>query len=262
MKVFEGPRDHCGVFGVYGHEDAAKLNYFGLYALQHRGSGVGRDSGLRRKKSLRIQGYGVGPGRLQGGDPGTAARPSGHRPRPLLHHRLLASGQRPALYRPPRRNDHLPGPQRQPDQRPRPAQKIGAGGVDLSGHLGHGDNRPSHRQKPVAGIRGGRGQGPGHGQGSLLPGHDDRGHAHRGPRSQGIPAHVPGDVERGLGGRLRDLRPGSGRGRVCPRRGAGGDSFHQQERGQIHQTLARDQVGLLHFRIHLFRPPGFQHLRP
>jgi amidophosphoribosyltransferase len=34
----EGPRDECGVFGVYapGH-DVARLAYFGLYALQHRG---------------------------------------------------------------------------------------------------------------------------------------------------------------------------------------------------------------------------------
>ncbi len=29
--------DHCGVFAVYGHPDAAKLAYLGLYALQHRG---------------------------------------------------------------------------------------------------------------------------------------------------------------------------------------------------------------------------------
>ena len=31
------PREECGIFAVYGHEDAAKLAYFGLYALQHRG---------------------------------------------------------------------------------------------------------------------------------------------------------------------------------------------------------------------------------
>jgi amidophosphoribosyltransferase len=31
------PREHCGVFGIYGHPDAARLTYFGLYALQHRG---------------------------------------------------------------------------------------------------------------------------------------------------------------------------------------------------------------------------------
>jgi amidophosphoribosyltransferase len=29
--------DHCGVCGVYGHDEAAKLAYLGLYALQHRG---------------------------------------------------------------------------------------------------------------------------------------------------------------------------------------------------------------------------------
>src|SRR5258707_14875868 len=29
--------DYCGVVGVYGHEEAAKLVYLGLYALQHRG---------------------------------------------------------------------------------------------------------------------------------------------------------------------------------------------------------------------------------
>ena len=34
----DGPRDECGVFGVFapGH-DVARLAYFGLYALQHRG---------------------------------------------------------------------------------------------------------------------------------------------------------------------------------------------------------------------------------
>ncbi|HEV2175848.1 MAG TPA: amidophosphoribosyltransferase [Terriglobia bacterium] len=29
--------DHCGVFAVYGHPEAVKLTYLGLYALQHRG---------------------------------------------------------------------------------------------------------------------------------------------------------------------------------------------------------------------------------
>jgi amidophosphoribosyltransferase len=34
----EGPRDECGVFGVYAPEnDVARLAYFALYALQHRG---------------------------------------------------------------------------------------------------------------------------------------------------------------------------------------------------------------------------------
>jgi amidophosphoribosyltransferase len=29
--------DRCGVFGIFGHSEAAKLAYLGLYALQHRG---------------------------------------------------------------------------------------------------------------------------------------------------------------------------------------------------------------------------------
>ncbi|SVB99547.1 uncharacterized protein METZ01_LOCUS252401, partial [marine metagenome] len=32
------PKESCGVFGVYGPgEDVARLTFYGLYALQHRG---------------------------------------------------------------------------------------------------------------------------------------------------------------------------------------------------------------------------------
>lgn len=35
---FNAPREECGVFGVWAPgEDVAKLTYYGLYALQHRG---------------------------------------------------------------------------------------------------------------------------------------------------------------------------------------------------------------------------------
>ena len=30
-------RHHCGLFGIYGHEDSVYLTHLGLYALQHRG---------------------------------------------------------------------------------------------------------------------------------------------------------------------------------------------------------------------------------
>jgi amidophosphoribosyltransferase len=30
-------RDECGVFGIFGHPEAAKIAYLGIYALQHRG---------------------------------------------------------------------------------------------------------------------------------------------------------------------------------------------------------------------------------
>jgi amidophosphoribosyltransferase len=38
MSFRDGPRDECGVFGVYAPEsEVARLAYFALYALQHRG---------------------------------------------------------------------------------------------------------------------------------------------------------------------------------------------------------------------------------
>jgi amidophosphoribosyltransferase len=33
----KGPMDECGVFGIYGHPDAASVTHHGLFALQHRG---------------------------------------------------------------------------------------------------------------------------------------------------------------------------------------------------------------------------------
>ncbi|PKN71092.1 MAG: amidophosphoribosyltransferase [Deltaproteobacteria bacterium HGW-Deltaproteobacteria-12] len=31
------PREECGIFAIYGHEEASRLTFFGLFALQHRG---------------------------------------------------------------------------------------------------------------------------------------------------------------------------------------------------------------------------------
>jgi amidophosphoribosyltransferase len=35
--MFDKFHDECGVFAIYGHPEAAKMAYLGLYALQHRG---------------------------------------------------------------------------------------------------------------------------------------------------------------------------------------------------------------------------------
>ncbi len=35
--MFDKFHEECGVFGIFGHPDAANLTYLGLYALQHRG---------------------------------------------------------------------------------------------------------------------------------------------------------------------------------------------------------------------------------
>jgi amidophosphoribosyltransferase len=37
-ELWDGkPREECGIFAVYGHEEAARVAFFGLFALQHRG---------------------------------------------------------------------------------------------------------------------------------------------------------------------------------------------------------------------------------
>lgn len=44
------PKHECGICGIYGHESCARLVYFGLYALQHRGqesAGIVTSDGTR-----------------------------------------------------------------------------------------------------------------------------------------------------------------------------------------------------------------------
>src|SRR5262244_1645490 len=52
--MFDKFREECGVFGIFGHEEAARLTYLGLYALQHRGqesAGIVSSDGSR----LRVE---------------------------------------------------------------------------------------------------------------------------------------------------------------------------------------------------------------
>ncbi len=38
MKDYsDKPGENCGIVGIYGHREAARLAYLGLSALQHRG---------------------------------------------------------------------------------------------------------------------------------------------------------------------------------------------------------------------------------
>ncbi|MFH0975738.1 MAG: amidophosphoribosyltransferase [Spirochaetota bacterium] len=48
------PREECGVFGVYGREDASNLTYLGLYTLQHRGQ---ESAGIASSDGLHIYRY-------------------------------------------------------------------------------------------------------------------------------------------------------------------------------------------------------------
>ncbi|MCC7416306.1 MAG: amidophosphoribosyltransferase [Acidobacteria bacterium] len=45
-------KDECGVFGIFGHPEAANLTYLGLYALQHRGQ---ESAGIAASDDARIR---------------------------------------------------------------------------------------------------------------------------------------------------------------------------------------------------------------
>lgn len=50
ISSFVYPREECGVFAIYGLEDAARVAFFGLFALQHRGqesAGIVSSDGCR-----------------------------------------------------------------------------------------------------------------------------------------------------------------------------------------------------------------------
>jgi amidophosphoribosyltransferase len=57
--MFDKFKDECGVFGIFGHPEAANMTYLGLYALQHRGqesAGIAASDGGQVRIS-RSMGY-------------------------------------------------------------------------------------------------------------------------------------------------------------------------------------------------------------
>ena len=132
------PRDHCGVFGAWSpDEDVAKLAYFGLYALQHRGQ---ESAGIAVSDGKRIVVYkdmGLVP---QVFDESVLTTLRGYIT--VGHCRYSTSGvvglgERPADVPGHAHGQPGPGPQRQPDQ-----------------HAGAG--RPGRGAGPAEPGRGGR----------------------------------------------------------------------------------------------------------
>jgi amidophosphoribosyltransferase len=57
--MFDKFKDECGVFGIFGHPEAANMTYLGLYALQHRGqesAGIAASDG-EQVRIAREMGY-------------------------------------------------------------------------------------------------------------------------------------------------------------------------------------------------------------
>ena len=92
-------------------------------------SGVGRHGRRRRPRGARLQGDGPGQPGLRRADAGHPPGAPGDRAHPLLDHRRLPLGERPAGVQDQRRRGRdRPGPQRQPDQHGRPGRVAGRRG--------------------------------------------------------------------------------------------------------------------------------------
>jgi amidophosphoribosyltransferase len=57
--MFDKWHEECGVFGIFNHEKAAELTYYGLYALQHRGQESAGIAAVDGKKMYHHRGMGL-----------------------------------------------------------------------------------------------------------------------------------------------------------------------------------------------------------
>jgi amidophosphoribosyltransferase len=53
-KEEDKPREACGIFAICGHPEAARMTYFGLYALQHRGQ---ESAGIAVQRDMQVFSY-------------------------------------------------------------------------------------------------------------------------------------------------------------------------------------------------------------
>jgi len=89
------PKHYCGVFGVYGHPNAAELTYYGLYALQHRGqesAGIVTSDGRHFR---RHKGMGLVSQVFNGEIPARTCGVDLHRAHALFHHGFVTDHQCP-----------------------------------------------------------------------------------------------------------------------------------------------------------------------
>ncbi len=58
LAEIKGLNEECGVFGIWGHENAAQVSYYGLHSLQHRGqegAGIVVNNGGKNRRSQGVR---------------------------------------------------------------------------------------------------------------------------------------------------------------------------------------------------------------
>ena len=164
-------KEECGIFGIFGHEDCAKLAYFGLYALQHRGQesagiAVGDGCQITSHKNMGLVHDIFSEETLK-----TLQGLPCHRACTLFHHRIVPSGKRAALRGFPREQPLCDRTQREPGKRNRTAPGTREAGSDFPFHHGYGNIHAPAGQKPGVRSGGSPGRSVIQGKGRLFAGH-------------------------------------------------------------------------------------------
>ena len=251
----DGPRDECGVFGVYapGH-DVARLAYFSLYALQHRGqesAGIATCEGghITTLRDLGLVSQVFDEEKLR-----ALAGRHGDRPRALLDDGRRRVGERPAgvaLGRPRGRAR----PQRQPDQRRRALQRAARAGPRVPRHVRLGDHGRAAVHARRQDDRGRRRRDDAAAARRLLDGRDDQARRRRVPRPARGPAAVAGPARRPLRGRLGELRLRHHRRQAAARGRPGRDGLADRGRPRRAPGGRLGALGVLRVRAHLLLAP-------
>ena len=210
-RARRGCRLMCGVFGIYDppgdHDrDVARLTYFGLYALQHRGQESAGIAVSRRLAGDGDEGHGPREPGVRRAAPVGALRPYRDRPRPLLDDGIDGVAERPADRAPFEPRGNRARPQRQPDQHVvpprRPPRAARAPRVDVR----HRGDRRADRPAPVR--RPGRRRGRHHvaRRGGIRRGRPLGAGPGRVPRPRRHPPAGRRAPRRRLGAGIRDMR--------------------------------------------------------
>ena len=259
----KGPQDACGVFGVWAPgEEVAKLTYFGLYALQHRGqesAGIATSNGqqLLVYKDMGLVSQVFDETALNALQGHIAI---GHTP--LLDHRWQHLGERAADARPHGRRHRRPRPQRQPDQhrragrpRRRALRQPAARRARPRQHHRHRADHGAAGRRPGPHPRGHRARGAPAPARRVLPRLHGRAHAVRRARPAGRPPAGARPAGARLGRRQRDAGPRHRRRLVRPRDRARRVHRDRRRRPAQHAVRARPTApGCVFEYVYLARP--------
>ncbi len=198
--------DHCGVCGVFGHPEAAKMAYLGLYALQHRGqesAGIVSSDGrelLSRKK------HGPGGRYFSAPRAGAPAGRCGAGTHALFDSRRYFPDERAAHRDRLQQGQAGSRPQRQSAERGAIAPHAGTSRLDFSNHQRHRSDRAPHRPQPGAKSFQRAGRCAQSGGGRVFAAGADARRNVRAARSARIPPAGAGPARRRMGGRVGNVR--------------------------------------------------------